>query len=101
MFFLVPAHPGFPGQIPQSRKTVVCVCVCVSACVFVVQISYVIRDEVERQHRSGVNSLKYDPALNRLYSAGRDSIIRIWNTKNHAVCIFNIYATSSDRPACT
>jgi len=27
MFLLVPAHPGFPGQIPQSRKTVVC-CVC-------------------------------------------------------------------------
>jgi len=26
--FVVPAHPGFPGQIPQSRKTVVCVCVC-------------------------------------------------------------------------
>jgi len=25
---LVPAHPGFPGQIPQSRKTVVC-CVCI------------------------------------------------------------------------
>ena len=23
MFLLVPAHPGFPGQIPQSRKTVV------------------------------------------------------------------------------
>jgi len=22
---LVPAHPGFPGQIPQSRKTVVVV----------------------------------------------------------------------------
>ena len=32
MFLLVPAHPGFPGQIPQSRKTVVCcVCVCVTA----------------------------------------------------------------------
>ena len=32
MFLLVPAHPGFPGQIPQSRKTVVCcVCVCVVA----------------------------------------------------------------------
>ena len=31
MFLLVPAHPGFPGQIPQSRKTVVCcVCVCKS-----------------------------------------------------------------------
>jgi len=27
MFLLVPAHPGFPGQIPQSRKTVVFVCV--------------------------------------------------------------------------
>jgi len=27
MFLLVPAHPGFPGQIPQSRKTVV-LCVC-------------------------------------------------------------------------
>jgi len=25
MFLLVPAHPGFPGQIPQSRRTVVCV----------------------------------------------------------------------------
>jgi len=35
MFLLVPAHPGCPGQIPQSRKTVVCVCVCacVRACV--------------------------------------------------------------------
>jgi len=28
MFLLVPADPGFPGQIPQSRKTVVYVCVC-------------------------------------------------------------------------
>jgi len=26
MFLLVPAHPGCPGQIPQSRKMVVCVC---------------------------------------------------------------------------
>jgi len=32
MFLLVPAHPGCPGQFPQSRKTVVCVCVCVSSC---------------------------------------------------------------------
>ncbi|XP_025091366.1 WD repeat-containing protein 48-like isoform X2 [Pomacea canaliculata] len=45
-----------------------------------VQVSFVIRDEVERQHRSGVNALQFDPMLNRLYSAGRDSIIRIWNT---------------------
>ena len=28
----VPAHPGCPGQFPQSRKTVVCVCVCVCVC---------------------------------------------------------------------
>jgi len=27
MFLLVPAHPGFPGQIAQSRKTVVVVVV--------------------------------------------------------------------------
>jgi len=32
MLLLVPAHPGCPGQNPESRKTVVCVCVCV--CVF-------------------------------------------------------------------
>jgi WD repeat-containing protein 48 len=47
-----------------------------------VQVSFVIRDEVERRHRAGVNSLQYDAHLNRLYSAGRDSIIRIWNCKN-------------------
>jgi len=27
MFLLVLAHPGCPGQIPQSRKTVVCITV--------------------------------------------------------------------------
>ncbi|OAD54119.1 WD repeat-containing protein 48 [Eufriesea mexicana] len=46
------------------------------------KVSMVIRDEEERRHRAGVNSLQYDPALHRLYSAGRDSIIRIWNCKN-------------------
>nr|CAD7413709.1 unnamed protein product [Timema poppensis] len=45
-------------------------------------VSLVIRDEVEPRHRAGVNSLQYDPQLHRLYSAGRDSIIRIWNCKN-------------------
>jgi len=30
MYLLVPAHPGCPGQSPESRKMVVCcVCVCV------------------------------------------------------------------------
>ena len=50
--------------------------------VLCVQVSYVIRDEAERKHRSGVNSVKYDPHLNRLYTAGRDSIIRIWDVRN-------------------
>jgi len=36
MFLLVPAHPGFPGQIPQSRKTVVC---CVVCCVFLYHLN--------------------------------------------------------------
>lgn len=44
-----------------------------------VTLSYVIRSEQERFHRSGVNSLQFDPQLGRLFSAGRDSIIRIWN----------------------
>ena len=44
-----------------------------------VSLSYVVRDEIERKHRSGVNALQYDPELKRLYTAGRDSIIRIWN----------------------
>jgi len=26
--FLVPAHPGSPGQSPEGRKMDVCVCVC-------------------------------------------------------------------------
>ena len=32
MFLLVPAHPGCPGQYPESRKAVVCVCGCVCVC---------------------------------------------------------------------
>ncbi|OTF70814.1 hypothetical protein BLA29_005693 [Euroglyphus maynei] len=47
-----------------------------------ITVSYVIRSEQERYHRSGINSLQYDPHLGRLYSAGRDSIIRIWNVYN-------------------
>ncbi len=44
-----------------------------------ISLSYVIRDDQERYHRSGVNSLQYDPLTGRLYSAGRDSSIRMWN----------------------
>ncbi|XP_058951247.2 WD repeat-containing protein 48-like isoform X2 [Pocillopora verrucosa] len=45
-----------------------------------VTISFVIRDEEEPLHRSGVNALQFDKHTGRLYSAGRDSIIRCWNT---------------------
>jgi len=34
MFLLVPAHPGCPGQNPQSRKMVVCVCVVIASTAF-------------------------------------------------------------------
>lgn len=44
-----------------------------------VSISFVIREKEEPLHRAGVNSLQYDSYLDRLYSAGRDSVIRIWN----------------------
>uniref|UniRef100_A0A8C5HSN5 WD repeat-containing protein 48 n=1 Tax=Gouania willdenowi TaxID=441366 RepID=A0A8C5HSN5_GOUWI len=47
------------------------------------QVSYVIRDEVEKYNRNGVNALQLDPALNRLFTAGRDSIIRIWSVYQH------------------
>lgn len=47
-----------------------------------VSISYVIREGEERCHRAGINSLQYDPQLDRLYSAGRDSVIRIWGFDN-------------------
>uniref|UniRef100_A0A2I3SDR3 WD repeat-containing protein 48 n=1 Tax=Pan troglodytes TaxID=9598 RepID=A0A2I3SDR3_PANTR len=47
------------------------------------RVSYVIRDEVEKYNRNGVNALQLDPALNRLFTAGRDSIIRIWSVNQH------------------
>ena len=46
-------------------------------------VTYVIRDEVEKYHRSGINALQFDYHLDRLYSAGRDSIIRIWDIRNN------------------
>ncbi|KAK3546206.1 hypothetical protein QTP70_025218, partial [Hemibagrus guttatus] len=51
----------------------------------VMKVSYVIRDEVEKYNRNGVNALQLDPALNRLFTAGRDSIIRIWSVNQHKV----------------
>lgn len=46
------------------------------------KVSFVVRDEQEPKHRAGINSLQYDPNLDRLFSAGRDSIIRTWDCKN-------------------
>ncbi|VDO12224.1 unnamed protein product [Rodentolepis nana] len=44
-------------------------------------LSMVMRAKEERRNRFGVNSLDYDPYQKRLYTAGRDSIIRVWDTK--------------------
>uniref|UniRef100_A0A915PFY0 WD repeat-containing protein 48 homolog n=1 Tax=Setaria digitata TaxID=48799 RepID=A0A915PFY0_9BILA len=45
-----------------------------------VQVSFVIRDEKEPMHRSGVNCLQYDAQTGRLFSGGSDTIIRIWKS---------------------
>eukprot|EP00112_Aurelia_sp_Birch-Aquarium-sp1_P016107 Seg362.6 transcript_id=Seg362.6/GoldUCD/mRNA.D3Y31 product="WD repeat-containing protein 48" protein_id=Seg362.6/GoldUCD/D3Y31 len=45
-----------------------------------VVVSFTIRDKVENKNRLGVNCLQYDPRLKRLFSAGRDSIVRCWRT---------------------
>lgn len=44
-------------------------------------VSFVIRDSEEKKHRNGINSLQIDQNTGKLYSAGRDAIIRVWNTK--------------------
>lgn len=45
-------------------------------------MSFVIRDAEERKHRNGVNALQLDKNNGRLYSAGKDAIIRVWNTQS-------------------
>ncbi|KAG4077089.1 hypothetical protein HA402_016076 [Bradysia odoriphaga] len=47
------------------------------------QLSFVIRDAEEPKHRNGVNALQLDKNNGRLYSAGKDAIIRVWNTQSH------------------
>jgi len=39
----------------------------------------VIRDEEEKFNRSGVNSLQIDAVDKRLFTAGRDAIVRCWD----------------------
>lgn len=43
----------------------------------------VICEPDERKHRAGVNALQFDPNMGRLYSAGRDGIIRVWLQENY------------------
>lgn len=50
-----------------------------------VAVSYTIRNEVEPKNILGVNALQYDPNVKRLFSAGRDSIIRCWNPEDESV----------------
>lgn len=64
----------------------------------VFQVSYVIRDEVEKYNRNGVNALQLDPALNRLFTAGRDSIIRIWSVYQHKVTLHTPLSDISTHP---
>ena len=69
-----------------------------------VTISFVIRDEEEPLHRSGVNALQLDKSNGRLYSAGRDSIIRCWNTNAAKVrastCLKTALRSSSNLREC-
>ena len=62
---------GTQGHVPKKKVTV----------------SYVIRDEEEPLNRSGVNALRIDPGTRRLYTAGRDSIIRCWDISSQDECV--------------
>lgn len=43
----------------------------------------VICEAEEKRHRSGINALQVDPKLDRLYTAGRDSIIRVYEHERY------------------
>ncbi|TKR57585.1 hypothetical protein L596_030269 [Steinernema carpocapsae] len=47
-----------------------------------VQISMTIREEHEPMHRAAVNSIQFDRQTGRLFTAGSDTIIRVWNTSH-------------------
>jgi len=61
MFLLVPAHPGCPGQIPQSRKTVVCVCV--ASCNYWLRgtLAWEVMQSPHSSVRPSVSSLSFEP----------------------------------------
>ena len=57
-----------------------------------VVVSYTVRNEAEPGNRLGVNALQYDSKVNRLFTAGRDSIIRCWSPDGDKVK--NIFKSS-------
>lgn len=48
-----------------------------------VQVSMVICEAEEKKHRSGVNALQFDASLSRLFSAGRDGIVRVYEQERY------------------
>lgn len=52
------------------------------------QLSFIIRDPVEKLNRSGINCIRFEDAQTqvdrRLFTAGRDSIIRIYNNFSYS-----------------
>lgn len=82
LHFLIPNTKSWMLKINNYTITNVYDTVMLHFLMHLFQVSFVIREEGERCHRAGVNSLQYDPYLSRLYTSGRDSIIRIWNVKN-------------------
>lgn len=56
-----------------------------------VNVSFSIREEREQRNKLGVNCLQYDHRLKRLFSAGRDSIIRCWKPTEEVNTRFSHY----------
>jgi hypothetical protein len=59
------------------------------------KVSYIIKEQNEILNRNGVNCLKYDSNNDRLYSAGRDSIIRVYNPSNVNFILISFYNSLS------
>ncbi len=47
-----------------------------------INVTFTLREETENKNRLGVNCLQYDHRLKKLFSAGRDSVIRCWRAEN-------------------
>ncbi len=49
----------------------------------------ILRDPVEKLNRSGINRVRYDDENDRLYTAGRDSILRVYSNFNQTTTTTN------------